>query len=406
MTSPTPRMSKCPQRLLIVARVAHYRHDGRIWAYAPYAREIDVWGDLFSRVTIAGSLVDAPPPGDCAAFERSNVAVKNIASASGRGAFGKFKRMVAVPRMVAQLLPELGAADAIHVRCPCDLGLLGAVLAPAFSRNLVAKYAGQWPDYSGEPWSVRLQKRILSSRWWRGPVTVYGDWPGRPAHVVPFFTSVLTAEHIERARGAGRRRVAVPGSLRVLFVGRLSKEKNVHVLLDALSRIPSPERVECVVVGEGPERKSLEAHARRLGIDGRISFTGGLAFEQVLDQYERADVLVLASQTEGWPKAITEGMAFGLLCIGSDRGLVPQILGDGRGLVVPPGDVDALARALRIALEVPDDRMTMAGRAAAWAQRYSIEGLRAALADLLAHHWDVGQPWTTPAPVARVTVRD
>src|SRR5207253_2872892 len=125
------------------------------------------------------------------------------------------------------------------------------------------------------------------------------------------------------------------------------------VLLDALSRIPSPERMECVVVGEGPERQSLEAQARKLGLDGRISFTGGLAFEQVLDQYERADVLVLASQTEGWPKAITEGMAFGLLCIGSDRGLVPQILGDGRGLVVPPGDVDALARALRIALEVP-----------------------------------------------------
>ena len=78
----------------------------------------------------------------------------------------------------------------------CSAWLGSALLRTSWS----AKYAGQWSGFPGEPWSVRLQRWLLGSRWWRGIVTVYGQWPNQPKHVVPFFTSVMTPQQIDRAR--------------------------------------------------------------------------------------------------------------------------------------------------------------------------------------------------------------
>lgn len=363
-------------RLCIVSHVVHYRHAGRVHAYAPYAREIEVWADLFPEVRIAAPCEEAPPPGppaDTAPIDRTNVEIDPQPRTGGDSLGAKLRQVVLLPWMIAAMAGALRKADAVHVRCPGNLGLLGALLAPLFSRRRIAKYAGQWPDWEGEARTVRLQKAILRSRWWKAPVTVYGSWPGQPPWIVPFFTSVLDRRQIERARRSAASRKPTD-SPRVLFVGRLSRAKNVDVLLDALNGLP------CTVVGDGPERAALEARS-----PGTV-FAGAMDFDRVLDFYESHDVLVLASETEGWPKAIVEAMAFGLVCIGSDRGLIPQILGEGRGMVVPPRDVEALAAALRRASD-PAEAEAMRARAAAFGQRYSLEDLKEALREVMAKWW-------------------
>ena len=100
-------------------------------------------------------------------------------------------------------------------------------------------------------------------------------------------------------------------------------------------------------------------------------------------------MLVLASESEGWPKAITEAMVFGLVCIGSNRGVVPELLGEGRGLVVPPGDRVALTAALLELAARPEWRRDVGRLASDWAQAYSLDGLRDALRELLAREWRI-----------------
>ena len=360
------------RRLCIVSHVVHYRHGGRIHAYAPYAREAEIWADLFPEVRIAAPCEEAPPPGDAAPIDRQNVEMDPQPQAGGDSLGAKVRQVLMLPWMAVRMAGALRKADAIHVRCPGNLGLLGAAMAPLFSRRLIAKYAGQWPDWEGEARTVRLQKALLRSRWWRGPVTVYGAWPDQPPWIVPFFTSVLDREQVERARRAAAR--AATDRPRVLFVGRLSRAKNVDVLLDALGGLP------CTIVGDGPERAALEARA------AQAVFAGAMDFERVLCFYETHDILVLASETEGWPKAIVEAMAFGLVCIGSDRGLIPQILGEGRGLVVQPRDVQALAAALRRAAD-PAEAAAIRAKAAPFGQRYSLEDLREALREVMERWW-------------------
>jgi glycosyltransferase involved in cell wall biosynthesis len=373
-------------KLLITSHVIHYQHGGRLYAYGPYAREIDQWADLFSEVAIASPCRRQAPPGDCLPFERTNIRILPQKEAGGKTLAAKLGLIASVPAMTVGLMRAMRWADAIHVRCPGNLGLIGAVLAPLFSRRLIAKYAAQWNGGEGEPFSARVQRAILRSRWWRGPVTVYGAWPDSPRHVIPFFTSLLTAEQLERARASAARERRGPG-LRVLYTGRLSKAKNVDVLLRAAARVRAAGHdVSVAVVGEGPERGALEQLAKSAGIAAHVEFTGGLPFDDVIGHLEAADALVLASETEGWPKSIAEGMAFGLACVGSNIGFVPQML-DGRGFAVAPGDEDALTAALLKIAESPDRLAPMRLRAAAWAQRYSLEGLRDALRELMEEWW-------------------
>jgi glycosyltransferase involved in cell wall biosynthesis len=373
-------------RLLITSHVIHYSYGGRLYAYGPYAREIDLWADLFHEVRIASPCRCAPPPGDCLPFERHNISILPQKEAGGETLAAKLGLIASVPAMAWGLVRAMRQADAIHVRCPGNLGLIGVLLAPLFSRRLIAKYAAQWNGGDAEPSSARLQRAILRSSWWKGPVTVYGSWPGSPAHVIPFFTSLLTAEQLERAKASARRPRRGPG-LRVLYTGRLSKAKNVDVLFRAMAS--AGPRISATIVGVGPERESLEALARTLGIEERVNFTGGLPFDGVIEHLEWSDVLVLASETEGWPKSIAEGMAFGLACIGSDIGIVPQMLGEGRGFTVPPRDEAALAAVLRQIAESPDRLEAMRQSAAAWAQQYSLEGLKEALHRLMAEWWSL-----------------
>jgi glycosyltransferase involved in cell wall biosynthesis len=375
--------------LLVISSALHYAHEGRLYSYAPYVRELELWADLFPRLCIAAPCRRQPPPPDCAPFGRTNIAIEPQREAGGDSRAAKFQQVLALPVLAFDLCRAMRRADAIHLRGPGNLGLLGAALAPLFSRHLVAKYAGQWTGYPGEPRAWRWQRALLASGWWRGPVMVYGEWPDQPAHVVPFFTSALTEAQVQRARAAAARRdpraIRTRG-LRVLFIGRLSAAKNVGALLDALALLKD-RAIECDIVGEGPERGRLVEQTAALGLGDRVRFAGGVSFDEALGFYERNDALVLVSETEGWPKAIAEAMAFGLLCIGSDRGLIPKMLGDGRGMVAPPGDARRLAAALAQIADAPDSFGEMIRRASAWGSRHSLEELKQAIRNLLREQW-------------------
>jgi glycosyltransferase involved in cell wall biosynthesis len=379
-------------KLVVVSHVAHYKKDRQLYAYAPYAREIEVWADMFDQVIIAAPLRQTAPAGDCGPVDRSNVQIMPQRELGGETWIAKIKLACYLPAMIWDLSRTLRQGDAIHVRCPGNLGFLGAILAPIFSKNVVAKFAGQWNLTPAEPLSVRLQKWLLASGWWRGPVTVYGNWPNQRKRIIPFFSAALTANQITRA-GLALQKRAPEENRNILFVGRLSRAKNVDVLLAALAQLKGEGILfRCTIAGAGPELSVLQELSDKLSLGDSVEFTGGLSFDNVLEQYERSGILVLASQTEGWPKAIAEGMAFGLIAIGSNLGLIPQMLGNGRGYLVEPRDKEALTNTLRNILTNPERQSAMRVRAAAWAKNYSLDSLRSSLQALLTEHW--GAPAT------------
>ncbi len=380
-------------KLGVATICSHIYFEGQWWSYEPFVLEMNVWNELFDQLVFVAPLDQGPPPKFWAPYQCSErVSVIPFRRDKGRGLEQATTSLAEVPRMLWALSKAALTTDAFHLRSPGSTSLLASLLLPLLQSRLCAKYAGQWGAYPGEPLSYRWQRAILKSRWWRGPVTVYGEWPKQPPHVIPFFTSVLNAQQLARAEQAARQKASrkAGGPLRLLYVGRLSAAKNVDIIIEALARLNERGlKVTCDIVGDGAERAALEKRMNDLRLQARVNFAGAVEFERVFDFYEKADVLVLASESEGWPKAIAEAMAFGLICIGSNRGLVPWMLGEGRGLVVPPRAVTALADSLAKIAAAPEQYLEMGQRAAAWSARYSLEGLREALRELLSRSWQV-----------------
>jgi glycosyltransferase involved in cell wall biosynthesis len=150
------------------------------------------------------------------------------------------------------------------------------------------------------------------------------------------------------------------GSVRAICVATLNEMKGHAVLLDALAR-EGLERVRLDLVGRGPLEPALRAQAARLGIAERVRFCGTRSEAEVAELLDAADVFVLASvvaangQMDGIPVALMEALASGLPVIASRLSGIPELVRDGEtGLLVSPGDADALADALRRLLEDPD----------------------------------------------------
>ena len=181
----------------------------------------------------------------------------------------------------------------------------------------------------------RAEAMIVPSRFLAGFATAWGVAAER-LHVVPNpAPSVLPALDVPRSG--------------LVFAGRLTRQKAVHVLLDALVLIPA---AELTVIGDGPERERLERRAREGGLNGRVRFVGSLPREQVLEALARAEIAVLPSDWENFPHAAVEALAVGTPLVATAVGGVGEIVVDGvNGLLVPPGSPEALAGALKRVLE-------------------------------------------------------
>jgi colanic acid/amylovoran biosynthesis glycosyltransferase len=171
-----------------------------------------------------------------------------------------------------------------------------------------------------------------------------------------------------------------PTPIRLLAVGRLVPVKGLPIAIQALRLLrlgapPLPARLR--IVGDGPDRPSLQDLARNLGVAECVEFTGPVAHDQVAKEMEGADMLIVPSlklpdgSEEAFGRVVIEGLAAGLAVVVSGIGGLPETVGEA-GVVVPPGDPSALASAVRRVLEsgTPNDWMV---RSSERAQIFSIE---------------------------------
>ncbi len=135
-----------------------------------------------------------------------------------------------------------------------------------------------------------------------------------------------------------------PGE-RILYVGRLSKEKNLGTLIEAVGKLVGRFDLRLAFIGDGPLRVSLEAQAQRLRVP--VEFLPVVDHRELPGYLRKADAFVLPSLTEGHPKVLLEAMSCGLPCVASSVGGNRAILRDGEtGLLFDPLDAGALAERL------------------------------------------------------------
>jgi glycosyltransferase involved in cell wall biosynthesis len=160
-----------------------------------------------------------------------------------------------------------------------------------------------------------------------------------------------------------------PGRITFGFAARMEELKGPMVLMEAFAAAHGQCGEICLnIAGDGSQRQKIAARAKALDVASRYRYHGVYTHPEECRAFmESLDVFVMPSFTEGTPNSIVEAMACGKPIIASDVGGIPDMIGDESGILVPPGDVSALAEAMLRLAKDTDLRRTM-GQAAR--QRY------------------------------------
>jgi len=175
-----------------------------------------------------------------------------------------------------------------------------------------------------------------------------GWFPNIDGRVI--YNGIPSLENSAGGKGGDRR-----GKIfRVGVVGRLSKVKGHIILLKALKKLDR-EDIRLLVFGEGPLERELRAYCQLNGLSKRVVFMGFR--EDILRGLARLDLVVMPSLHEGFPYALLQAASLKVPFIASDVGGIREIFKDGEdGLLVPPGNVEALAEAVRVLCDNPPRR--------------------------------------------------
>lgn len=302
------------------------RKNGRVWAFGPVVREMDVFLGLFKKVVWIG--FERTDQLDNPVMEEVPVEVECIMlpPSGGKGLRKKMGVVLKTPRMFKVILENVFSHGVIHTRAPSSPAFLAALLSMVIPRKVWwHKYAGNWAQES-PPFFYGLQRWWLSKARW-SKVTINGRWSGQPGHCLSFENPCLTeGDRREGATALAAKHFKPPW--RLCFVGRLETAKGVGRILDALAAFPRPEQIEVVhLVGDGPERKAFEKKALALPVE--VQFHGFLPREQVFALYRKCHFFLLPSDSEGFPKVVAEAANFGCIPVVSAVSSIPHYIRDG-----------------------------------------------------------------------------
>ncbi|MEM7204675.1 MAG: glycosyltransferase [Planctomycetota bacterium] len=174
----------------------------------------------------------------------------------------------------------------------------------------------------------------------------------------------------ERIANATFDRASTSGKL--VCVGRLCEQKGQSLLIEAAARLVADgQKLDLVLVGDGPMRAALEDLVARAGLRGSVRITGWMSESEVLAELATARAMVLPSFAEGLPVVLMESMAVGRPVISTRIAGIPELVRHGvNGWLVTPGSVDELMQAMREALTAPPELL----------ERYGAAGRRAVAA--------------------------
>ncbi|AVR43816.1 glycosyl transferase [Christiangramia fulva] len=326
----------------IFSHADHFLKKGNLYSYGPYVKEMNLWIADIESVKVVAPRSSRDPSVIDEAYQHKNIQHVKIPSLHYKG--NDFLKNIADSfKVIKACYREMKLADHIHIRCPGNVGMLAMVVSSLFPHKpKTVKYAGNWESKSEQPLSYRFQKWWLSNTFLsrNTKVLVYGNWENQSKNIIPFFTASFSESEKEQVS----KNFKAP--FRFLFCGSLSEGKQPVLAVKIVEELyQNGFDVELDIYGEGPEKENLEDYISKNELQQFIFLKGNQPQEVLKNAYKKAHFSILPSRSEGWPKALAEGMFFGCIPIGTEISCVPWMLGEGsRGILLPapPGPSPSL----------------------------------------------------------------
>jgi len=399
-------------KFLVVSSAPTFFNSDIYSAYAPYVNEMDIW---FSKVEEVAILSPGTYPDRILTkeFENQNLKFYKIPLLNFKSLISSIRSLLLLPYVIRKMILAFLWADHIHLRCPGNIALFACFIQIFFPHKpKTVKYAGNWDPNSKQPWSYRLQKLILSNTFLSNniKVLVYGEWPEQTKNILPFFTASFS----ETEKALCNKDFTSP--FKFIFVGSLSAGKRplfAIKLIESLMGKGIPVKLE--IYGSGVLKNELQEYVTTKNLDPFVRLMGNIKLEELKQVYKESHFLILASQSEGWPKAVAEAMFFGCIPVVTSVSCVPWILGahspdscrdqkweakkvaiTKRGILIPDGEnikdgagVDGqyfMGKTAESLIKLIENIEGLKGKtlmAQEWSQEYTLEKFEEAIKEVL-----------------------
>ncbi|GAB4539769.1 MAG: hypothetical protein Fur002_05430 [Anaerolineales bacterium] len=346
--------------------------------------------ELFDETVIMATEHSTPTPSGAIPLTGNHLRVEALPAPAGKDARRKLDLLFWLPRNLPRMWKAARAADVIHTPVGGDVGTIGIFIALAQRKRLFVRHCGTWgtPASTADAWLQKFLELIASPQC---AVFATGGAATPPSRKNPniqwIFSTSLTQAELDSLPKARARNLNEP--LQLIFSGRLAPAKNVQNILEALplihEKIPA---AQIHLLGAGESRPALEARASALHIADAVHFHGNVSHEEVMKALAQSHCFVFPSAREGFPKSVLEALACGLPVVASNTSVIPQLLSNGCGVVLPDVSPQAIAQAvLNLAAQPQDAWRRMSALAMESARRYALEAWGAAIGARLRAAW-------------------
>jgi glycosyltransferase involved in cell wall biosynthesis len=325
-----------------------------------------------------------------------NLRVVALRRPTGRNTRRKLSVLAHLPYYLAKIDNIVQDSDVVHVPLPGDIAFLGMLVGLMRRKYLIARYGSSWETTPVTTLMNKVTKAFM--RFFAGGhnvmlATGIGELQPAPNMNWLYVTAISKPEISSFSPNLDR---TANKPLRLAYVGRLSPEKGVMYLVQALGLLreeedQSEKTVMLTIVGDGPQKEDLVNLAEEERCSDTIEFVGQLNRSDLINCLLGIDICVLPSLTESFCKARLDAMLCGVPVITTGVGFGREIIGqDGeRGWLIPSRDPYALAQILRDISSETHDWAFIRKRCRTYAEKFTLEDWSQKIGDICARQWNI-----------------
>ncbi|MCL9805094.1 glycosyltransferase family 4 protein [Flavobacterium amniphilum] len=370
-------------KFLIVSNAPIIQKQKGYFAYSPYVKEMKMWANHAGEIAFCcpqwhnerGLLVSEIPFSFHKNFCLSDFDITSFKAI--------LKALIQIPFNLLILFRAMIWADHIHLRCPGNVGLLASIVQIFFPwKKKTAKYAGNWDPKAQQPWTYKLQRKILSNTFLTHnmQVLVYGEWVNQSDNIKPFFTA--TYSESDKKTPVFERKF--DGRINFLFVGMLTAGKRplyAVKIVEELHKRGYDAHLD--VLGEGNEKDAIVQYCLENNLSKYITLHGNQEQTVVKELYKNSHFLILPSKSEGWPKVIAEAMFWGSIPLSTAVSCVSYMLDNGNRGIILTLDIHEDVQSVVALLNNEGKCDLMSQNALQWSRKYTIDYFESEIAKLV-----------------------
>lgn len=314
------------RNLLVISDTGMYTKNSDVFCFEPVLIELNYMLQLFNQIYWIGfERKDQINNKSYSKIKSNKIKVKMLPAVGGKRIKDKFKILKSYPYIYKTIHQHIKDIDHIHLRAPSNPALIGAASCFLYPKKTFwFKYAGSWIDKA--PFFYSFQRIIfkkLATAKKNVRLTINGDYEDHP-RIFNFQNPCINKEDFVNGKKIVTEKKIID-KYKLCFIGNLTSKKGVDNLLLALKTNKSIDHIESIdLIGDSSFKDHFISVSENIEIPSY--FHGFLDKKEIFKILSKSHIIILPSQSEGFPKVISEGMNFGCLPVVSAVSCVPQII--------------------------------------------------------------------------------